>query len=74
MSGVPMPIRAIPKHGGPDRYLDVGKLTRDQRQDLQDELDKQGYFTQYLFLDDPTRILIEAEIRRRLEAEQEGKS
>lgn len=72
MSGT-MPLRAIPKLGGPDMYLDMAKLTGEQRQNLQDELDKQGFYTQYLFLDDPTRILVEAEIRRRLEAEQEGK-
>jgi hypothetical protein len=73
MSGVPMPIRAIPMHGGPDMYLDASKLTSKQREDLQAELKKQHFYTQYLFLEDPTRILIEAEIRQRLEAEQEAK-
>ena len=74
MSGVPMPIRAIPMHGGPDMYLDASKLTMKQREDLQAELKKQQFYTQYLFLEDPTRILVEAEIRQRLEAEQEAKS
>lgn len=70
MSGTPMPIRAIPMHGGPDLYLDVARLTTKQREDLQAELKKQQFYTQYLFLEDPTRILVEAEIRKRLEAEQ----
>ena len=65
-----MPIRAIPKHGGPDWYLDQSKLTSKQREDLRTELDKQNFYVQYLFLEDPTRILVEAEIRQRLEAEQ----
>ena len=72
MSGTPMPIRAIPMHGGPDMYLDASKLTTKQRDDLQAELKKQHFYTQYLFLEDPTRILVEAEIRNRLEAEQEA--
>ena len=72
MSGTPMPIRAIPMRGGPDIYLDASKLTMKQREDLQAELKKQQFYTQYLFLDDPTRILVEAEIRQRIEAEQEA--
>lgn len=73
MSGTPMPIRAIPMHGGPDLYLDASKLTMKQREDLQVELKKQNFYTQYLFLEDPTRMLVEAEIRQRLEAERESK-
>jgi len=53
-------------------YLDASKLTMKQREDLQEELKKQHYYTQYLFLEDPTRILVEAEIRNRLEAEQKA--
>jgi hypothetical protein len=68
--GIPMPIRAIPQHGGPDRYLDPSKLTDKQRDDLRTELEKQQYYIQYLYLEDPTHILIEAEIRQRLEAER----
>jgi hypothetical protein len=59
-------------HGGPDLYLDVSKLTFKQREDLQSELKQQSFYTQYLFLEDPTRILVEAEIRQRLEAEQKA--
>jgi hypothetical protein len=65
-----MPMRVIPIHGGSDRYFDVSKLTYKQREDLQTELTKQQCYTQYLFLEDPTHILVEAEIRQRLEAEQ----
>jgi hypothetical protein len=65
-----MPIRAIPKHGGPDWYLDPSKLTSKQREDLKAELDKRGFYVQYLHMEDPTYILAEAEIRQRLEAEQ----
>jgi hypothetical protein len=65
-----MPIRAIPQYSGPDRYLDPSKLTDKQRDDLGAELEKQGYYIQYLHLEDPTHILIEAEIRQRLEAER----
>jgi len=72
MIGVPMPIRAIPQHGGPDMYLDPSKLTDKQRDDLRTELEKQGFFIQYLHLNDPTHILVEAEIRQRLEAEQKA--
>jgi len=72
MIGVPMPIRAIPQHGGPDMYLDPSKLTDKQRNDLRTELEKQGFFIQYLHLADPTHILVEAEIRQRLEAEREA--
>ena len=68
--GTPMPIRAIPKHGGPDWYLDPSRLTDNQRDDLRAELEKRNYYVQYLHFDDPTQILIEAEIRQRLEAEQ----
>jgi hypothetical protein len=71
--GTYMPIRAIPKHGGPDMYLDPSKLTAKQHEDLQAELEKQGFFIQYLHLADPTYILIESEIRQRLEAERESK-
>jgi hypothetical protein len=71
VNGTPMPMRAIPMHGGADMYLDMSKLTIKQREDLQAELKKQQFYTQYLFREDPTRILVEAEIRRRLEAEQE---
>ena len=71
MSGTPMPIRAIPKHGGTDMYLDTSKLTSKQRDDLTKELEKQHYYVQYLFVQDPMPMLIEAEIRARLEAEQE---
>jgi hypothetical protein len=67
-----MPIRAIPKHGGPDRYLDPSKLTDKQREDLRTELEKQDYYIQYLHLEDPTYMLIEAEIRQRIEAERES--
>lgn len=72
MSGVPMPIRAIPMRGGPDMYLDASKLTSKQREDLQTELKKQHFYTQYLHLHDPTHILVEAEIRQRLEAERDA--
>jgi len=72
MIGVPMPIRAIPMHGGPDMYLDASKLTSKQREDLQSELKKQQFYTQYLHLQDPMHILVEAEIRQRLEAEQDA--
>ena len=72
MIGVPMPIRAIPQHGGSDMYLDPSKLTDKQREDLRAELEKQGFFIQYLHLVDPTHILVEAEIRQRLEAEQKA--
>jgi hypothetical protein len=68
-----MPIRAIPKHGGADRYIDPARLTDKQREDLRAELDKQGYYVQYLFFEDPTPLLVEAEIRARLEAEQAAK-
>lgn len=72
MTGKPMPIRAIPMHGGSDLYLDVSKLTSKQRDDLQAELKNRQFYTQYLFLEDPTRFLVESEIRQRLEAEQES--
>ena len=72
MSGTPMPMRAIPQHGGPEMYLDPSKLTHKQRDDLRAELENQGYFIQYLYLEDPTRILVEAEIRQRLESEREA--
>jgi hypothetical protein len=72
MTGTPMPIRAIPMHGGPDRYLDQSTLTDKQRKDLWAELEKQGYYVQYLFFEDPTHMLVEAEIRQRLEAEREA--
>ena len=68
-----MPIRAIPMHGGPDRYIDPSKLTDKQRKDLRAELEKQGYYVQYLLFEDPTHMLVEAEIRQRLEAEREVK-
>jgi hypothetical protein len=71
MSGTPMPIRAIPEYGGPDMFLDMSKLTEKQRADLVQELKKQHFWVQYLHLDDPTHLLVEAEIRRRLEEEQE---
>jgi hypothetical protein len=67
-----MPIRAIPKLGGPDMYLDQSKFTREQREALMTELDKRGFWVQYLHLDDPTYLLVEAEVRQRLEAEQEA--
>lgn len=70
--GTPMPIRAIPKYGGPDLYLDPSKLTNKQSKDLRDELEKQHYYIQYLHMEDPMHILIEAEIRQRLEAEQKA--
>ena len=73
MSGTPMPIRAIPIHGGPDMYLDTSKLTIKQREDLQTELKARNFYTQYLFLEDPTHILVEAEIRQRLEAERKSR-
>jgi len=72
VSGTPMPIRAIPQYGGPDMYLDVSKLTMKQRDDLQAELKKRNFYTQYLHMEDPMHILVEAEIRQRLEAEQEA--
>lgn len=75
MTGTPMPIRAIPQYGGTEMYLDCSKLTDKQRADLRAELEKQQFFIQYLHLDDPTHLLVEAEIRQRLEAEQnEAKS
>jgi len=73
VTGTPLPVRAIPMHGGPDRYFDMSKLTDKQRKDLRDELEKQYCYVQYLHLEDPTHILIEAEIRQRLEAEREAK-
>lgn len=69
--GTPMPLRCIPVHGGPDIYLDVSSLTSNQRSDLQDEMKRRNFYVQYLFLEDPMTILIEAEIRQRLAAEQE---
>lgn len=69
-----MPIRAIPKHGGGDRYFDMAKLTDKQREDVRTELDKQQFYVQYLFLEDPTYMLIEAEIRNRLEAERKAET
>jgi hypothetical protein len=68
-----MPIRAIPEHGGPELYFDMSKLTDKQRKDLRAELEKQNYYIQYLHLEDPTYMLIEAEIRQRLEAERKAK-
>jgi hypothetical protein len=68
--GTPMPIRAISQYGGPDVYFDTSKLTTKQRSDLQDELKKRNFYAQYLHMEDPMHILIEAEIRQRLEAEQ----
>lgn len=67
-----MPIRAIPQYGGQELYLDPSKLTDKQRDDLRAELEKQGYYIQYLMLQDPTHMLIEAEIRQRLEAERKA--
>jgi len=51
-------------------YLDTSKLTGKQRTELVNELEKQHFYVQHLFLEDPTRLLVEAEIRNRLEAEQ----
>ena len=48
--GTPMPIRAIPQHGGPDRYLDPSKLTDKQRDNLRDELEKQGGYKDAQFI------------------------
>jgi hypothetical protein len=45
-----MPIRAIPQHGGPDRYLDPSKLTDKQRDNLRDELEKQGGYKDAQFI------------------------
>ena len=70
MSGTPMPIRAIPQYGGSDMYLDTSKLTDKQRADLRTELEKRNFYVQYLHMEDPMHILIESEIRQRLEAEQ----
>jgi len=67
-----MPMRAIPQYGGPEMYLDTSKLTEKQRKDLRTELEKQNFYIQYMALQDPTYILVEAEIRQRLEAEQEA--
>ena len=51
-------------------YFDVSNLTIKQREDLQAELKARQFHTQYLFLEDPIHILVEAEIRQRLEAER----
>lgn len=61
-------------YSGPDLYLDVSKLTSKQRDDLQAELKKRNYYTQYMILEDPMHMLVEAEIRQRLEAEQAAKA
>lgn len=70
--GTHMPIRAIPQYGGSDLFLDPSKLTDKQRDDLRAELEKQHYYIQYLHLEDPTHLLVEAEIRQRLEAERKA--
>lgn len=67
-----MPIRAIPMHGGNEMFFDAAKLTLKQRDDLKAELEKQFFWVQYLHLQDPTHFLVEAEIRRRIESEQEA--
>jgi hypothetical protein len=59
-------------HGGPDMYLDASKLTSKQRGDLHAELKERQFYTQYIILEDPMHILVEAEIRQRLQAEQEA--
>lgn len=72
--GVSIPLRAIPKNGGGDRYFDMGKLTFDQREEVRVELEKQGFFVQYLMLDDASHVLFECRIRKQIEAEQEATS
>ena len=72
MSAYVLPLRAIPKHGGSDRYINMGTLTLEQRNEVQAELEKQGFFVQYLFLEDPSNLLMELRIRKQIEAEQEA--
>lgn len=67
-------IRAIPQWAGqPELYFSPDKLTWQQQRDLKEELGQRGCYVQDIMLADPMLVLIEREVRIRLEKEQESK-
>lgn len=67
-------IRAIPQWGGqPELYFSTDKLTYKQSRDLQEELGQRGFYVTTIQFADPMQMLIEREVRLKLEAEQEEK-
>ncbi|AYN57899.1 hypothetical protein PP640_gp47 [Arthrobacter phage Faja] len=67
-----MIIRAIPQWAGqPELFFNDDKLTHQQRRDLKEELGQRNFYVQDIMLADPMQILVEREVRMKLEAEQE---
>jgi hypothetical protein len=65
-------IRAIPQWAGqPELFFNDDKLTHHQRRDLKEELGQRNFFVQDIMLADSMQILVEREVRLKLEAEQE---
>lgn len=67
-----MIIRAIPQWAGqPELFFPVDKLTHKQTRDLKEELGQRNFYVQDIMLAEPMQILVEREVRLKLEAEQE---
>ena len=80
MVGTPVQtvVRAIPKGTGwvntpGEQYFDLTGLPWADQQAIREELDRQGFYVQDIFLSDPMPIQVGREIRKRLEKEQESK-